>query len=723
MTIVSVTTTGSATIAAPGGIVGDSVSIYVAGGSSPDGNGGGFVAGTIPLSAFPLTVVCATFNAGWPFATFGPGGPGYSGGGGGNSVGAGGSTGVLTGGTTLLIEAGGANSGSNGVSGGVADGGGGGGGYSGSDGASGTGGVDGGGAGGTQGGNGGASGNANAGGGGHGGGTNGGAAVGTAFGVTGGTGQGALVNRGSAVVVGNCFASATVVGPSYGQAGGFNLVTGLGEGYVTITYTFADPPNAPTVLSPSGGGFIDSNALGVTFSAAYQQQTSDTGLLGAVALSLIIDSGTVHYWNGTDFSSTSPVWVIPTTGAGAQNGEGFTVTVPPGVLLNGHTYHWSFACQESFADLQGSFATAVTFVGVIAPTVTLTAPIGVVTTATPVVSWTESIPGGDVQTSAAYVIFDTPQADPTRGSPLWSQAIFTAALSFVLGPAPLVSGQTYYGYLNINTGSHGISNHSEGTFTLELGGPATPTLTGIVTTEPVTGMPAAELSQVTTDTTYSGATLFSEFQVSLDSGATWADVLGGRAVQVVAHDSSVYDQGSPFNVGLQYRVRNIAVVSGQKHYSSWSNVVTIGGVPSKNWWLIAPSDLTASMMLHRIRPTVASSAAPTVPPGLAASLVVDKPELQGVFRPFGKTTATIVHGKIQAEEFDVALYFGATAEFDAFNEIRELQQVVLLKSDMEGSVYWVTLGASRAAAIISEGQRQVAPKRGLSVHCYPADAP
>ena len=92
-------------------------------------------------------------------------------------------------------------------------------------------------------------------------------------------------------------------------------------------------------------------------------------------------------------------------------------------------------------------------------------------------------------------------------------------------------------------------------------------------------------------------------------------------------------------------------------------------------------------------------------------------------RPFGKATATVVHGQMLAEEFDLAIYFEDTAEFEAFDAIRDLQETVLLKSDMEGATYWVALGSARPAAIISESQRHTITKRGLSIHCTPVDAP
>lgn len=43
-----------------------------------------------------------------------------------------------------------------------------------------------------------------------------------------------------------------------------------------------------------------------------------------------------------------------------------------------------------------------------------------------------------------------------------------------------------------------------------------------------------------------------------------------------------------------------------------------------------------------------------------------------------------------------------------------------MKSDMEGSIYWVTLGSDFNPGILRETGRHNAPKRTVVVHCTPS---
>ena len=118
---------------------------------------------------------------------------------------------------------------------------------------------------------------------------------------------------------------------------------------VTITYSVTTAPLSPVITSnpPAGGSgstpppptppgdptlagqgrYLDTWNAGATFVGTYQPDT-DTAPLAEVCLYVSVDGGAYHYWNGTDFSATTPQWVAPTTGVGASAGEQFTVTLP-----------------------------------------------------------------------------------------------------------------------------------------------------------------------------------------------------------------------------------------------------------------------------------------------------------------------------------------------------------------------------------------------------------
>lgn len=464
------------TVTLPSDLVSTNLAVTAIGAGYESSTIGAYVSGTVPASLFPLTLVIGEKPTGSPFN----GGDGYSGGGAGDgNQGGGGSTGVLSG-STLIIEAGGQD----GVTTipGTTPPGGSGGGFASNTPPGGAGGVgDGAGSGGSQGGNGGNSGT-DTGGTGVGGGTNGNSNSGTSSGA--GVGSGGLTVPGYAA----SFAASSVVAAQYGPGPVSGIDTGTG--YVAVTYDVADAPVAPLLVNPPASSFVDTNADGVTFVGTYQTMGADTGALLGVALRLKIDGGTVHYWNGTDFTSTSPVYVTPDTGIGVTNGENFSVTIPAGLLADGHTYTWSFSCQEGFASLTGPFATNISFTGAMAPSAVVTSPASTVATLTPNVTWTPTTPAGS-QTDYRYVIYTEPQDDPGSGAPvLDSGVVASSGHNFAIPGSTLHSVDTYYGYLQITETGGQLSAWVPFVFTVQLVDPAVPTLSGAISNEPVSGCPA-----------------------------------------------------------------------------------------------------------------------------------------------------------------------------------------------------------------------------------------
>jgi hypothetical protein len=161
-------------------------------------------------------------------------------------------------------------------------------------------------------------------------------------------------------------------------------------------------------------------------------------------------------------------------------------------------------------------------------------------------------------------------------------------------------------------------------------------------------------------------------------------------------------------------------------------------VVSKQWWvvdalyavgLVTRDDMgpAAQGILRVLGQSSSSAAASTSPiattPGQsAASIIIDKAMQQGVSRAFGRATAQVRYGDLWAEEFDLGMYFATDADFEDFNTIRERAVTLLLKSDMLGKTYWVSLGGERPDTILRAGDRQENPRHGLSMHCTPVDA-
>jgi hypothetical protein len=113
-------------------------------------------------------------------------------------------------------------------------------------------------------------------------------------------------------------------------------------------------PSAPTLVNPTASS-VQTAANPIAFSATYN--STDGYSQNAYALRLKAGSGSYTYWNGTNFSSSSAVWNTVST---LPNGS-FGVTIPGATLALGTTYHYSFASQESASNLQGAFASDITF--------------------------------------------------------------------------------------------------------------------------------------------------------------------------------------------------------------------------------------------------------------------------------------------------------------------------------------------------------------------------
>jgi len=55
-----------------------------------------------------------------------------------------------------------------------------------------------------------------------------------------------------------------------------------------------------------------------------------------------------------------------------------------------------------------------------------------------------------------------------------------------------------------------------------------------------------------------------------------------------------------------------------------------------------------------------------MPGNLEASIIIDDLEQLGTFRPFGKSTAIMVHGDVWGDEFDLNLFFQTSAAWAQF---------------------------------------------------------
>ncbi len=199
----------------------------------------------------------------------------------------------------------------------------------------------------------------------------------------------------------------------YDTNGGVGTAGTVASSYGGMLVVFQEgaTPSAPTLLTPANATY-ESLSGASTYTWTYNN--TDGSTQGAYAFRNKIAGGSSYsYYNAsTNALQTSEVWNASTTG---------TATLGAGILSNGNQYNWSVATQSNYG-LQGPFASDFTVVGQAAPTVTLTAPTGTVTSTTAEVSWSPVFPSGAYQTGYQIWVYPysytiLPGFTPQNGAP------------------------------------------------------------------------------------------------------------------------------------------------------------------------------------------------------------------------------------------------------------------------------------------------------------------
>ena len=219
-------------------------------------------------------------------------------------------------------------------------------------------------------------------------------------------------------------------------------------------------PLAPTLLSPPATAHIDATQVR-TFSALYN--ANDSWPMSAYALRLQINGVSAYaYWNAvTQALQPAEVWNAVTPAL--ANGGTISVVLPAYTLLNGLTYNFSFATQESGADLDGPFAVQESFTAQAAPVVTITAPAAIaVGTATPTVSWSNVLAPGTSQTFYDIII----ETGSFGTEPGLGTQVYTSGLVAAPAGSALAVGSNPFGIAIDPTGTYAYTaNEGSGTVT------------------------------------------------------------------------------------------------------------------------------------------------------------------------------------------------------------------------------------------------------------------
>lgn len=245
----------------------------------------------------------------------------------------------------------------------------------------------------------------------------------------------------------------------------------------------------PTLTGPVNAAYVNA-AAGLIFGFEANPGT-DSGPMNGVALRLKQSGGTYGYWNGTDFTSTHPVFVPVAPGT-------LTIAIPASKIANGSTYSWSIATQESHYDLQGTFAPDSTFTAVVAPVVNIAVPNPTVFTAQPQVIWSDTLGGGFTQLTYRGVVYNLSDTQQPTFQPGVTPGVYDTGVvsspvtSFQIGPG-LLNTQTYVVYVQVTETGGVPSAWASDTFTIEFDGPAIPIFSALPGADPVTGCPISTL--------------------------------------------------------------------------------------------------------------------------------------------------------------------------------------------------------------------------------------
>lgn len=227
-------------------------------------------------------------------------------------------------------------------------------------------------------------------------------------------------------------------------------------------------PNPPSLLSPTNATALDLSA-GATFDWAFSDPDPGDSQSSYALRRKVAGAGSYEYWNAATGS-----W----TGSEVKNASTATeVTFGAGQWTNGVSYVWSVKTWDA-ADLAGTYASDQTVSGQEPPTVTVTAPIGVIVdNVQPTATWSVSSPSGAARTHYQVIVesgaFGT---TPGSGTTVYDSGVI-ASSSISHGLPALDANVNFRIFVQVTETGDIISDWDYDDFIIELGKPAPPVIT------------------------------------------------------------------------------------------------------------------------------------------------------------------------------------------------------------------------------------------------------
>jgi hypothetical protein len=228
-------------------------------------------------------------------------------------------------------------------------------------------------------------------------------------------------------------------------------------------------PLAPTLTAPANASYQDL-AAGATFSWTYNAGTAGNTTTGYSLRRKISGAGSYEYWNvGTGAWQATQVW---------NNTTATSVTFAAGLWADGNIYNWSVASQDQGG--QGPFATDFTVDASAPPAVTVIAPTGTTNSASPTVSWSDTLAGGASQTGYRIVVESGGfGSTPGSGVTAWDSGVTSSAAPSAAIPVALNNATTYRVFVQVTETGGQSSAWGFSTVTVAFDAPAAPTVTAV----------------------------------------------------------------------------------------------------------------------------------------------------------------------------------------------------------------------------------------------------
>ena len=334
-------------------------------------------------------------------------------------------------------------------------------------------------------------------------------------------------------------------------------------------------PSAPTLTAPANTATINAGNS-TTFSATYN--STDGQNQNAFAMRFSANSGAYTYWDvAAQAMSSSIVW----NPSNVAPGNPFSVVLPANALTNGDSYTWSFASQESGANLQGPFAGDFALTAQAPPPAapTLTAPAnastadvapGVTFSATynPTDGGTQTGYAFRIKTSSGSYNYWNAGTSALQSTIVWNPVSTApgASWSLALPAGVLADGNVY----NWSFASEEAGAGQQGPFATDftLTGQAAPTISVSAPSGTVTeAYPVVSWAE----SFPSGASQIA-YQVIIESGAFGLTPGSGTSVwnsSVVSSTAASIGEPVPLQSGVTYRVF-VQVTETNNVASAWA---------------------------------------------------------------------------------------------------------------------------------------------------------